>query len=93
MSSSKRTKHIHVRFFCIKYVIERRDMSVEYRPTGEIWAYILTNTLQGIAFKIMRAMLINCLVEYAETVYEDIEKLQECISPIFTRFHHNQQRM
>ena len=83
ISSSKRTKHNYVRFFYIKDVIERRDMSVEYRPTGEIWAYILTNILQVIAFKIMRAMLMNCLVEYAETVYEDIEKISGVHKPNF----------
>ena len=60
MSRSKRTKHIHVCFFYIKDVIERGDMSVEYCPTGEIWADILTKPLQGIAFKKMRDMLMNC---------------------------------
>ena len=33
MSSSKRTQHIHVRFFYINDVIEGGDMSLEYCPT------------------------------------------------------------
>ena len=32
MSSSKRTKHIYVRFFYIKDIIERGDMYVDYFP-------------------------------------------------------------
>ena len=62
MYSSKRTKHTHVRFFYIKYPIERGDMSVECCPTGEIFADVLTKPLQGIARKKIRAVLINCPV-------------------------------
>ena len=86
MSISKRTKHIHVRLFNIKDVIERCDMSVEYCPTGEMWADIFTNPLQGIAFKKIRAMLMNCPVEYAETVFEDIEKIAGVHKPNFYPF-------
>ena len=93
MSISKRTKHIHVRLFNIKDVIERCDVSVEYCPTGEMWADIFTNPLQGIAFKKIRAMLMNCPVEYAETVFEVIDKISGVHEPIFTRFRHNEQSM
>ena len=86
MSSSKSTKHIHVRFFYIKDFIDCGDMSVEYFPTGEICADILTNPLQGIAFKKMRAMLMKCPVEYSETVFEDIDKIKGVHKPDFYPF-------
>ena len=86
MSSSKRTKHIHVRFFCINDVIDSGDMSVEYCPTGEIWADVLTKPLQGIVFKKMRAMLMNCPVEYSETVFEDIDTIAGVHKPDFYPF-------
>lgn len=41
-SSSKRTKHINVRFFFAKDVIDRGDMTVEYCPTREMWADVLS---------------------------------------------------
>ena len=40
-----------------------------------MWPDILTKTLQGIAFNKIRVVLMNCPVEYYETVFEDIEKI------------------
>jgi hypothetical protein len=33
-------------------------------PTHEMWASVMTKPLQGMAFKIMRAKLMNCPVNY-----------------------------
>jgi len=35
-------------------------------PTEQMWADVLTKPLQGMAFKRMRAELMNCSVEYEE---------------------------
>ena len=35
-------------------------------PTEQMWADVLTKPLQGMAFKQMRAELMNCSVEYGE---------------------------
>ena len=35
-------------------------------PTEQMWADVLTKPLQGMAFKQMRAELMNCSVEYEE---------------------------
>ena len=86
MSSSKRTKHIHVRFFYIKDFIDCGDMSVEYFPTGEMWADILTKPMQRIAFNKMRDMLIKCPVKYFETVFKDIDKVVGVHKPDFYPF-------
>ena len=66
ISISKRTKHIKVRFLVIKDVINRGGLSVDYCPTEKIWADVLTKNLQRTAFKEMRAMLMNCTLDYAE---------------------------
>ena len=86
MSNSKKTKHIHVSFFCIKDVIERGYMSVQYCPTGEIWADILTNPLQGIVLNKMRAVLMNCPVEYSKIIFEVIDKIAGVHKPNFYPF-------
>ena len=83
---SKSTKHIHVCFLYIKDFIEHGDMSVEYFPTGEMWSYVLTKPFQVIAFKKMRDMLMNCSVEYLETVFEDIDTIAGLHKPDFYPF-------
>ena len=45
--STKRTKHINVRYLFMHDVIKRGDMSVDYCPTGDMWANVLTKPLQG----------------------------------------------
>ena len=50
-SSSKRTKHINVRYFYITDRLKAGDVSrVIYKPTGDIESYYLTKALQGKAF-------------------------------------------
>ena len=39
-SSSKRTKHIHHRYFLIKDLIERGEVEVKYAPADEMWSDI-----------------------------------------------------
>ena len=46
-SSSKRTKHINVRYFFIKDRIENGELQVEYCPTEEMLADFFTKPLQG----------------------------------------------
>ena len=37
-SSTKQTKHLNVKYLFMHDVIKRGDMSVEYCPTGNMWA-------------------------------------------------------
>ena len=48
--STKRSKHISVKYFFMHDVIKHGDMSVEYCPTGDMWAYVLTKPLEGQPF-------------------------------------------
>ncbi len=65
-SSGKKTKHIKAKFFYIKDRVDEGDMRVIDCPAGKMWVDVLTKPLQGMAFKKMRAQLINCAIEYQE---------------------------
>jgi hypothetical protein len=54
-SSSKRTKHIRVRYFFIKDRIRNGDISVKHCPTGDMVGDHFTKPLQGAQFRKFRA--------------------------------------
>jgi len=56
----KKTKHIKAKFFFIKDRVDDREIKVIDCPTEEMWADIMTKPLQGTAFRVMRAELMNC---------------------------------
>ncbi len=47
-------------------------MKVINCPTEEMWVDMLTNPLQGMAFRKMRAELMNCDVNYKDKEEEEI---------------------
>ena len=57
--STKRSKHISVKYFFMHDVIKHGDMSLGYCSTGDMWADVLTKPVQGEAFKKMRSKLMN----------------------------------
>ena len=63
-SSSKRTKHIHHRFFLVKDKVDCGDLEIKHAPTEEMWSDLLTKPQQGMLFKRMRAELMNVDVNY-----------------------------
>ena len=50
LSSSKRTKHIKMKYSYIKDQIDRGEVKVEYKGTEDMWVDILTKPKQGKAF-------------------------------------------
>jgi hypothetical protein len=50
-SSSKRTKHINVRYFFITDRISKGEVRVEWCPTKEMVADFMTKPLQGSLFR------------------------------------------
>ena len=64
MSSSKHTKHIKAKYFLIKDYYDAGEVDLQYCPTGEMWADVLTKPLQGQLFRDMQAFLQNCSREY-----------------------------
>ena len=58
-SSSKRTRHIAIRYFFIADRISNGELRVEYCPTGHMVADIFTKPLQGCLFRKMRDAVMN----------------------------------
>jgi hypothetical protein len=58
-STSNRTRHIAVRFFWVKDRVDAGELAIEYLPTGDMVADMLTKPLQGAAFLRLRALLLG----------------------------------
>jgi hypothetical protein len=65
-SSGRKTKHVKAKFFFIKDRVDEGEIKVIDCPAEEMWADILTKPLQGLAFRTMRAVLMNCLINYED---------------------------
>ena len=50
-SSSKRTRHINVRYFFIANRVKSNKIRIEYCPTGMMIADYFTKPLQGVIFR------------------------------------------
>eukprot|EP00978_Attheya_sp_CCMP212_P015133 scaffold38933_cov32-Attheya_sp.AAC.1 len=58
-SSSRRTRHINIRYFFVTDRIKNKEMSVIHCPTGEMVADYFTKPLQGALFKKFRDIIMN----------------------------------
>jgi KUP system potassium uptake protein len=58
-SSTKRTRHINIRYFFITDYIKDGALHVEYCPTEHMLADIFTKPLQGNAFRKFRDAILN----------------------------------
>ena len=59
MSCSKRSRHMNVRFFYIKDLIERGEVSVEYCLTKQMLADYFTKPLQESLFRKFRSVIMG----------------------------------
>ena len=64
--SSKQTKHIKANTSSFVTIINHnsRELDLRYCPTKLMWADVLTKPLQGAKFRVMRAFLMDCPVDY-----------------------------
>ena len=60
-SSSRRTKHINVRYFFITNRIAKGEVRVEWCPTKQMVADFMTKPLQGFAFRNFRNLIMDLL--------------------------------
>jgi hypothetical protein len=58
-SSSRRTRHINIRYFFVTDRIQSKELTVEYCPTGDMLADMFTKPLQGNQFRRFRAAILN----------------------------------
>ena len=47
VSNGKRTKYIKARYYMVKDTVDRGDLKIEWCPTEEMWADVLTKPKQG----------------------------------------------
>jgi hypothetical protein len=59
LSSGKRTKHLDIRYFYVKALIDRGIINVSHCVTNEMIADFLTKPLQGNRFKRLRDIILN----------------------------------
>jgi hypothetical protein len=81
-SSSKRTKHIRVRYFFIKDRVSNGDITLKHCPTGEMLADHFTKPLQGALFRKFRAEIqgIPHDTNEAELGWDQEESCEKAIS-------------
>ena len=79
MSSSKNTRHIHIRYFFVTDAIKRNDMSVVYCPTDQMKGDFYTKPLQGSKFLKFRKEVMN-LPDAASAVTSGGS--QECVGSL-----------
>ena len=76
-SSTKRTRHINIRYFYIADCIKRREFSIQYCPTDDMLADFLTKPLQGEKFKKLRALLMN--IPHNSRIEEKADALKKLV--------------
>jgi hypothetical protein len=58
-SSSKRTRHINIRYFFVTDLIKSGQIRIEHCPTQEMVSDYFTKPLQGAAFRKLRRLIMN----------------------------------
>ena len=64
LSSTKRTKHIHARYFLVKDYIGRGEIKAVHCPAEGMWADVLNKPKQGASFRRDRGHLMNVPTDY-----------------------------
>ena len=62
-SSSKRTRHIDVRYYYIADCVAGKEVEVKYCPTGEMLADFFTKPLQGSLFFKFHDLIMNSVID------------------------------
>ena len=58
-SSSKRTRHMNIRYFFVADVISRKHLTIEYCPTDEMIGDFFTKPVGGAKFRRFRNIIMN----------------------------------
>ena len=88
-SSSKRTRHINIRYFSVKDHVDRGTIRIEHCPTKEMIADYFTKPLQGVQFYKLRDHIMNIDPSspyhsghrsVLENDHPDVTILKECVA-------------
>jgi hypothetical protein len=85
-SSTKRTRHMEIRYFFVKDRVASGEVSIEHCPTGKMVADYFTKPLQGAQFKKLRDIIMNVAPSskyYSDqrSVLSPEERCHECDDP------------
>jgi hypothetical protein len=58
-SSTKRTRHMNIRYFFIKDQVDSKRVKIEHCPTADMMADFFTKPLQGTQFRKLRDRIMN----------------------------------
>jgi hypothetical protein len=87
--SGKRTKHLDIRYFYVKDLIERGVLSVNHCVSDDMIADFLTKPLQGNRFKQLRDVILNLnrkeIAMEHRSVLENSDHLAICSNAEFPR--------
>jgi hypothetical protein len=78
-SSSKRTRHINIRYFFVTDCVAKGQINVEYCPTESMLADVFTKPLQGSAFRKFRDAVLNIQSLSSDPFDNTIDGSQECV--------------
>lgn len=73
MSSSKRTRHIDIRYFFVTDNIKNGNLQVQYCPTDDMFADFFTKPLQGSKYRRFRSVILNL------PYHGDVAVSKECV--------------
>jgi hypothetical protein len=59
LSSSKRTRHLNIRFFFVTDLVKAKEISIQYCPTEDMVSDYFTKPLQGALFRKLRNLIMN----------------------------------
>jgi hypothetical protein len=79
-SSSKRTRHINIRYFFVPDRIANGEVKVEYCPTGDMLADFFTKPLQGSTFRKFRNEIMNITGDPSNTTIQDHRSVLDKVS-------------
>ncbi len=68
-SSSKRTKHIKVKYFLIKDKVDREEITIKHCPTEQMWMDINAKPKQGAAFQAFRGHVMGIPADYNDASF------------------------
>jgi hypothetical protein len=87
-SSTKRTRHLHIRYFLITDRVKNKEIDISYCPTGDMIGDYHTKPLQGKQFRRFRNVILgidtddDSLVSvYNKTAKEILKKKKESLQP------------
>ena len=58
-SSSKRTKHINIRYYFVTDRVGQKELTIEWCPTGDMVADFMTKPTQGATFRKFRDQIMG----------------------------------